>query len=131
MTVHLQRVNVPCGGANANWIGHLAYVNVCPQRPDNESPMNRKERRAAASQPPAGVRPAGQQTGLASAASPPARPSFALRMVSRILLSPMVLSRVRQRDLERVLAAIAVEAGRPEVADSLLRRQAMRDAGGR
>ena len=50
-----------------------------------------------------------------------------LRFFANILLAPWILKRVRHADLERLLAGVAVQAGRPEVAAGLLSRSAQRN----
>lgn len=49
-----------------------------------------------------------------------------LRLVARILLSRWLLARVKNPEVERLLISVAMEAGRVEVADELIRRQTMR-----
>jgi len=49
-----------------------------------------------------------------------------LRLAARVLLSRWVLARVKAPDVERLLISVAVQAGRPEVADELRRRQIAR-----
>jgi hypothetical protein len=55
-----------------------------------------------------------------------ANPGFFLRLFANIVLAPWILNRVNHADVERLLAGVAVQAGRPEVARNLLNRIAMR-----
>ncbi len=48
------------------------------------------------------------------------------RLLARVLLSRWVLARVHHPDVERLLISFASEANRTEVADELIRRQALR-----
>ena len=102
--------------------------------------MNRQQRRAAAkSQEQPGQDGAidvsvnidlGSLTSNAPASSNPpplkGKPGFLSRCFASILLSRWVLKRVHHPEAERLLIALAMEGGRPEVADELVRRQAMR-----
>ncbi len=97
--------------------------------------MNRHERRASAArgQQLSGARPpglrnepaarAGAETPGAPEQAAPAKPSWVLRLVARVLLSRWVLARVKNPDVERLLISVAMEAGRPEIATELRRRQ--------
>jgi hypothetical protein len=82
--------------------------------------MNREQRRKAAK---AGrhVRPERQETPATQAE--PARPGLILRLFASIVLAPAVLKRVNHADVERLLANVALQAGRPEVARELLGRR--------
>jgi hypothetical protein len=59
-------------------------------------------------------------------AHPGAKPGLLLRLFANIALAPWVLNRINHADVERLLAGVAVQAGRPEVARNLLNRIAMR-----
>lgn len=97
--------------------------------------MNRRDRRAAAArgQPSSETRqhgpgstPAfGNGTG-SPAPDAGAKPSWVLRLVARVLLSRWLLARVKNHDVESLLISVAMQAGRTEVADELIRRQTMR-----
>jgi len=54
------------------------------------------------------------------------QPGIILRVAAKILLSQWVLARVQHHDAERLLISLALEVGRRNVADALLRRQALR-----
>ena len=86
--------------------------------------MNRSQRRAAAK-----VR---HHTTLESQETkldpPEVKPGFLLRLFAKIVLAPWILKRVHHAAVERLLAEVAVQAGRPEVAMSLLNRIAVREA---
>jgi hypothetical protein len=102
--------------------------------------MNRRERRSASSKgQPVPPRP---QTPNDLASSPssgshiefidlpitqndtqPSKPSWLLRVVSRVMLSRWVRARVQNPEVERLLISIARETGRMDVADELMRRQ--------
>jgi hypothetical protein len=96
--------------------------------------MNRRDRRAAAArgQPsgealqrgPVNTSAFGAENGSSAPAA--AKPSWVLRLVARILLSRWLLARVKNPEVERMLISMAMEAGRTEVADELIRRQTMR-----
>lgn len=104
--------------------------------------MNRHQRRAAEKQPRPGAPESGTPliefdlsdiAGRPQAAptvsdprTPPARPSLLTRLLARVLLSRWVLARVHHPDVERLLISFASEANRTEVADELIRRQALR-----
>lgn len=100
--------------------------------------MNRHERRAtgkAGTPPPqpaananAGYVPTSRPPDASAAA---ARPSFLLRAFSRVLLSQWVIARVDNPQVEQLLMSLAMEAKRPEVADQILRRRALRAHAGR
>lgn len=80
--------------------------------------MNRHTRRATAKNPkPAPVTPA------ASIEPAPVygKPGLVLRIFAKVLLSQWVLKRVNHPDLRRVLASMAVQAGRPDVYEILRR----------
>lgn len=84
--------------------------------------MNRHKRRAAAKQP----KPAPTVAPAPSAAPAEvyaSRPGLALRVFAKVLLSTWVLKRVSHPDVRKVLASLAAQAGRPELAETL-RRQA-------
>jgi hypothetical protein len=94
--------------------------------------MNRHERRAAAKRPsppepsdmasaPNTINAAARPTG-----DPRAKPSLLLRLFSRILLADWILSRVQNPQVEQLLITLAMESGRPEAADRIMRRQALR-----
>ena len=91
--------------------------------------MNRRQRRSAAKAnrhaPPA------RHGAPASRDMPPdstgqAEPGLFLRLFARIVLSPWILKRVNHADVERLLAGVALQAGRPEVARELLSRSGSR-----
>ncbi len=103
--------------------------------------MNRRERRAATAR---GQTQSGESRGdhareslstatikiieanESDADAPPAKPSSVMRLFSSLLLSRWVLARVKNPEVERILISFALEAGRQDVADELIRRQAMR-----
>lgn len=97
--------------------------------------MNRRDRRAAAARGgpssearqrgPAEPAAVGTPTGSPAPAAA-GKPSRMLRLVARILLSRWLLARVKNPEVERLLISVAMEAGRVEVADELIRRQTMR-----
>ena len=58
--------------------------------------------------------------------APPGRPGLILRLVASVILTPWVIARVRHPDIEQVLVSMAVQVGRPEIATSIMNRQAMR-----
>ena len=87
--------------------------------------MNRRQRRSAAK----ASRRAPPARPESPAAIVVAKPGFLLRLFARIVLAPWVLKRVNHADVERLLAGVAVQAGRPEIARSLLDRMAMREQG--
>ncbi len=60
-----------------------------------------------------------------------ATPGLLLRFFAKILLAPWVLKRIKHADVERLIAGVAVQAGRPEIAAELLTRIAMRADGRR
>ncbi len=88
--------------------------------------MNRKQRRAAAKQPQqsTATRPAYAVDPIATV--PAGKPGFVLRMVAKVMLSHWVLRRVRHPDVERILASVAFQVGRPEIARELLHRREIR-----
>lgn len=57
---------------------------------------------------------------------PVEKPGFLLRLFATIALAPWVLNRVSHAEVERLLAQVAVQTGRPEVARNLVNRIAMR-----
>ena len=84
--------------------------------------MNRKQRRDAARSGrdfPSRLHEAGVEGSEA-------KPGLFLRLFANVVLTPWVLTRVKHADVERLLAGVAMQAGRPEVAKSLLNRIAMR-----
>jgi hypothetical protein len=103
--------------------------------------MNRHQRRAQAKagvkplpgpaekaadendRPVAGTAGRGQPSGI------PRRPGILLRVFARILLSKWVVNRLRHPEAERLVISFAREAGRHDVADQIVRRQALRKAG--
>jgi len=91
--------------------------------------MNRQQRRAAAR--------AGRREGAPpspaqdTAQGLPHKPGLLLRMFAGIVLAPWVLNRVKHEDVERLLAGVARQAGRPEIERNLLNRIAMRRDGKR
>ena len=97
--------------------------------------MNRRERRSAAKiKRPAA--PGGQQIPQVTigakpdpeaAPGPQAKPGLVLRLFAKILLAPWVLKRVRHADVERLIAGVAMQAGRPDIAADLLNRIALRN----
>lgn len=87
--------------------------------------MNRRQRRTAV-KTKREVTPAPPQTQKPVTE---AKPGLLLRLFANILLTPWVLKRVRHADLERLLAGVAVQAGRREIAASLLSRIATRNEG--
>ncbi len=84
--------------------------------------MNRRQRRIAAKSS-RHAPPEPQETRVAH---PGAKPGLLLRLFANIALAPWVLNRINHADVERLLAGVAVQAGRPEVARNLLNRIAMR-----
>ena len=84
--------------------------------------MNRSQRRAAARSgrqgPPEPREP--------RKADPERKPGFVLRVFANIVLAPWVLTRVNHPHVERLLADVAAQAGRPEIEKNLLNRIAMR-----
>ena len=89
--------------------------------------MNRRQRRTAV-KTKRGTTPAPPETQKPATE---AEPGVLLRLFANILLAPWVLKRVRHADLERLLAGVAVQAGRPEIAANLLSRIATRNEGKR
>ncbi len=87
--------------------------------------MNRRQRRTTAKT----KRPAAPAPRETPEAITVAKPGIVLRLIARILLAPWVLKRVKHADVERVLAGVAVQAGRPEIAADLLNRSAIRNEG--
>ena len=86
--------------------------------------MNRQQRRAAAKSKSKGSpRPEDRKVPENSTA---AKPGLVLRLFAKIVLTPWVLNRVKHADVERLLAGVAVQTGRPEIAESLLNRIALR-----
>jgi hypothetical protein len=102
--------------------------------------MNRRDRRAAAALGQPSSEASRQDPGRpgvstrinvvaargAGANGPPVKPSWVLRLVARVLLSRWLLARVKNPEVERLLISVAMEAGRPEIADELIRRQTLR-----
>jgi hypothetical protein len=72
--------------------------------------------------------PLGATTTVLQPATQTHKPHFMMRILAKVLLSRWVLNRVKHADVERLLMTFATEAGRPDVADELVRRQAMRAA---
>lgn len=86
--------------------------------------MNRRNRRAAAK---VGDRPAPQPVASNEAQKVTApEPGLLLRLAARLLLSPMVLNRIQHPDVERALISLAIQARKPQIAQSLENRIAMR-----
>lgn len=56
---------------------------------------------------------------------PEATPGLVLRVFAKVLLAPWVLKRVRHADVERLIAGVAGQAGRPDIAADLLNRIAL------
>jgi hypothetical protein len=55
-------------------------------------------------------------------------PGILLRLFAKMVLAPSILRRVHHKDVERLLADVAIQAGRREVAMNLLGRIATREA---
>ena len=103
--------------------------------------MNRRQRRTAAKikRPAAlgrqetlpvnsGAKPGPEaMPGAEAKPGPQAKPGLVLRLFAKILLAPWVLKRVRHADVERLIAGVAVQAGRPDIAANLLNRIALRN----
>jgi hypothetical protein len=88
--------------------------------------MNRRERRATAKNKTSLGPPA-----YDAAIEPPKDPpSLLLKALARLILSPWVLNRIRHPEVERLLISVAIQAGQPEKARSLVNRINMRDNGG-
>ena len=87
--------------------------------------MNRQQRRAAArsGQDPHVPRSPGSAETLDATE---AKPGFFLRIAARVMLAPWVLNRINNSDVEKLLASMALQAGKPEIARNLLNRIAMR-----
>jgi len=95
--------------------------------------MNRRQRRSAA-KTKRYPRPEQQEAPQDIPEVKPgsdARPGLVLRLFAKILLAPWVLKRIRNADVERLIAGVAVQAGRPEIAANLLNRNALRNDGRR
>jgi len=95
--------------------------------------MNRRQRRTAAKTKRyalPGQREA-PQVDTEVKPGPEAKPGVVLRLFAKILLAPWVLKRIRHADVERLIAGVAVQAGRPEVAANILNRIALRNDGRR
>ena len=101
--------------------------------------MNRSQRRAAKSKsrktraapdaaaaPP--VAPIEVQPAPPEVAPPSAPPSLILRVFAGIILSNFVLKRVKNAEVERLLASVARQAGKTEIATDLLLRRMKRAA---
>jgi len=111
--------------------------------------MNRHTRRAAArqteQQPEAqnhpithtflGGAPLGGDSSMGTAGPTPSagsipvlseKPSFVIRALAKVLLSSWVLARVQHPDVEQLLMSFAIQTGRQDVADELVRRHALR-----
>lgn len=82
--------------------------------------MNRRQRRNAAK---AGRHGPPQRRQTAADDAVQAKPGLLLRLFAGIVLSPAVLKRVNHADVERLLAGVALQAGRPELARELLSRK--------
>ena len=82
--------------------------------------MNRRQRRSAAK---AGRHVPPQRREARTENTEEAKPGLLLRLFANIVLSPKVLKRVHHADVERLLAGVALQAGRPEVARELLSRK--------
>lgn len=89
--------------------------------------MNRSQRRAAAKV----RRPAPLEAQEAKLEHQEVKPGFLLRLFAKLVLAPWILKRVHHAAVERLLAEVAVQAGRPEVAMNLLNRIAVREANSR
>jgi len=99
------------------------------------STMNRHQRRAAKHQQDTPEsRPSRDidiQLGDTLTSEPKPQSGFILRSMSKIILSQWVLTRVRHHEVERLLMSLAMEVGRTDVVDLLLRRQIQRSKGPR
>lgn len=93
--------------------------------------MNRQQRRAAAKSGKPLPEAKRSDPAATAGSAAPARPGLLLRIAAKILLAPWILNRVSSPDVERMLANMALEAGKPEIAKSLLNRIAMRKPPGR
>jgi hypothetical protein len=82
--------------------------------------MNREQRRKAAK---AGRHVQPERQEMPATQVETAKPGLILRLFASIVLSPAVLKRVNHADVERLLANVALQAGRPEVARELLSRR--------
>lgn len=120
-------------------IDHRTCGKTCSADPTSTNiNMNRHDRRAAAKQqkgtdPQAADIPL--QTGQPMPDAPPAlatalagqrKPSFWLKLFSKVLLSRWIVARVQHPQVEQLLISLALESGRPEVADQIVRRQALK-----
>lgn len=95
--------------------------------------MNRRQRRSAAKikRPEALARQELPKDTPEAKTVTTAKPGLVLRLFAKVLLAPWVLKRVRHADVERLIAGVAVQAGRPEIAAELLNRIALRNHGSR
>lgn len=96
--------------------------------------MNRRQRRSAikAKRPDAPERQEVPKDIITDAKpGPEAKPGFVLRLFAKILLAPWVLKHIKHADVERLIAGVAVQAGRPDIAANLLNRIALRNNGRR
>jgi hypothetical protein len=91
--------------------------------------MNRSQRRAAAESKH--KRRAAPEQWEAPPNEGQKKPSLILRLFANVALAPWVLKRVTHPGVERVLADVAIQAGRPEAAAYLLNRIALREKGSR
>jgi hypothetical protein len=65
-------------------------------------------------------------TAIPSAAPQAHKPGIFIRLLAKVILSRWILNRVKHSDVERLLITFAAEAGKPDIADELTRRQALR-----
>ncbi|HEY1719898.1 MAG TPA: hypothetical protein VGG27_01540 [Magnetospirillaceae bacterium] len=94
-------------------------------------PQNRNQRRAAVKKGRGNQAPRPAAAQAAPNSPPPLTvpegpPGPLLRFFAYFLLSRWVINRVRHPDIERTLASMAMQVGRPEIADSIMKRQQMR-----
>lgn len=62
----------------------------------------------------------------ATASSTPVKTGFMVRMIAKILFSGWVMRRIKNPAIESLLASVATQMGRDDIADELMRRQAGR-----
>ncbi len=60
---------------------------------------------------------------LPSSASAPVKTGFLVRMIAKILFSGWVMRRIKNPAIESLLASVAAQMGRDDIADELMRRQ--------
>jgi len=89
--------------------------------------MSRRQRRAAV-KAPIHHQPALEVPKPLVDDEQPAKPGILVRIFAKMVLAPWVLKRVHHADVERLLASVAIQAGRPEVAMNLLSRITMRES---